>query len=523
MIDRTRVVKLRWPLAAAAAAGLLAAGAGVSWLLLDRGRQHAVAVPSEAPMPMAPPPAATAPDGATVTVTIPQDVAARAGLEVATVSTAPDAGNVTVPAVVEPHGYKEVMVTPLAGGRITRVLVELGQQVVRGQSMAEIYSPELASAQTQYLSARASLDAARQRLNRTDRLVEIGAASRQEYEEARAEEARLATEVESARSRLTLLGMSAARIQQLAVARQMTSTISVPAPIAGVVTTREANTGQNVDPSTTLFTVVDLSTVWVVGDVYERDFGKIRVGTSATVTTDAFAGLALTGKVSYIDPRVDEQTRTAKVRVEVANRDRALRLGMYVSLTLSAAGSRSALTVPAAAVQTIGDRTVVYVVDPGQQGRFIERQVTVGSRVDDKVQVLAGLSPGDVVVAQGSFFIRAERERVNPSGAASSAPTAAAPSSTAVGEIQTTGVIVQITERGFEPPRVTVPRGEQASITFVRRTDNTCAKELVIASQGIRRELPLNQPVTVAINASSSGEVAFVCGMNMLKGVIVVQ
>lgn len=422
MSERTRHVTLSRPLAVAAALIFLAGGAGGSWLLLNHDWKLATAVPIDAPRQPSPPSAEAAPHPATVSVTIPQDVAARAGIEVAPVATTMEAARITVPAVIEPHGYKQVIVTPLAGGRISRVMVELGQLVARGQTMAEIYSPELASAQTEYLSARASLEAARLRLQRTDRLVEIGAASRQEYEEVRAEEARLATALESTRSRLVLLGMPPPRIAQLAAAAQMTSTISVPAPMAGVVTARDANVGQNVDPSMPLFTVVDLSTVWIVGDVYERDFGKVRVGTTATVTTEAFAGLALDGKVSYIDPRVDESTRTAKVRVEVVNRDRRLRLGMFVKLTLAAEAAQSVLRVPTSAVQTVGGRSVVYVIDPGQRERFIERQVSLGSRVDGHVQVLEGVAAGDVVVAKGSFFIRAERERISPAGAGAADP-----------------------------------------------------------------------------------------------------
>jgi RND family efflux transporter MFP subunit len=521
MTEARRTIQLRRPLAIAAALALVVAGVGIALVFTSKDDDVAPA-PAAAMPPMTAPASGSADVDSTVTVTIPQDVVVRAGIEVAPVSTTTEAGQLTVPAVVEPHGYKEIPVTPLAAGRVTRVLVELGQQVTRGQTMAEIYSPELANAQTAYLSARAALEAARQRLKRTDRLVEIGAASRQEYEEARADEARLATEVEGARSTLTLLGMSAAQVERLTTARQMSSTVAVPAPIAGVVTERQANVGLNVDQGTQLFTVVDLSTVWVVGDVYERDFGKVRVGTPATVSTDAYAGLALTGRVSYIDPQVDPTSRTAKVRVEVVNRDRLLRLGMYVTLTLGAEASRTGIAVPAGAVQIIGDRTVVYVVDPAAQGRFVERRITVGSRSDDKVHVLSGLSAGDTVVTQGSFFVRAERERVNPS--ASTHAGHGGPSGPSAGGVVPPGPVqVQVTERGFEPPRVRVPRSTRVEIQFIRRTDNTCAKEVVVESQGIRRELPLNQPVTIEVNAGAGGEIAFACGMNMLKGAIVVE
>jgi RND family efflux transporter MFP subunit len=115
--------------------------------------------------------------------------------------------------------------------------------------------------------------------------------------------------------------------------------------------------------------------------------------------------------VSYIDPRVDPATRTAKVRVEVANADSALRLGMYVTLAFQTAAGERMTLVPREAVQTVGERSVVYVPTPNAEGTFAERAVKLGQPVGDSVQVLDGLKPGDKIVAAGSFFLRAEAAR----------------------------------------------------------------------------------------------------------------
>src|SRR5262249_18410553 len=146
-----------------------------------------------------------------------------------------------------------------------------------------------------------------------------------------AEHAAKLTAVESARSRLELLGLSAAAVDALGPSTGVGATTGVAAPIAGVVTERSANAGLNVGAGFRMFTVVDLSTVWVVADAYETDFSRVRAGASATVTTKAYPDLALRGHVSYIDPQVNPDTRTAKVRVEVPNPGERLRLGMFAA------------------------------------------------------------------------------------------------------------------------------------------------------------------------------------------------
>jgi RND family efflux transporter MFP subunit len=163
-----------------------------------------------------------------------------------------------------------------------------------------------------------------------------------------------------------------------------------------------------------LFVATDLSEVWVVGDLYEQDFARVRVGTEATLTTPAYPELRLEGRVSYIDPRVDLQTRTAKVRVEVPNPDGQLRLGMYMTMVFSTARRAAVVVVPRAAVQTIGGRQVVFVAVPDEEGRFVQRTVVLGPLAGESYPVLQGLQPGEVVVTEGSFFLRAERVRNAP-------------------------------------------------------------------------------------------------------------
>ena len=462
------------------------------------------------------PGAAAAPAGAAVSVSLSPEAIQRAGIVVAPVRAGGSNGVVRVPGVVEPNAYREVVVTPVAGGRVTRVNVQLGDQVRRGQTLAQIYSPQLADAQTRYLSAQAELEALTQQLRRTERLVEIGAASRQELEGVRATHTARATAVEGARSELVLLGMSPKAMKTLSAPSEINATIDVPAPIDGVVTKRNANVGLNVEPATELFTVLDLSSVWIVGQLYEKDFRLVRVGTPAQITTPAYPETVLRGTVSYIDPELSAETRTARVRVEVRNPDRRLRLGMFANLQFGVAGDESTALVPRDAVQLLGDRSVVYVIDKTQPGRFIEREIVPGRRTGEDIEVLSGVRPGEEVVAQGSFFVRAERERINP------ARPSAGPALAGTDQSRPPTATVKVTEKGFEPDRVTAPKGASVHVTFVRTTDATCATEVVVPSQNITRALPLNQPVTIVINAEGD-EVVFACGMNMFKGAVVAK
>jgi len=414
-------------------------------------------------------------------------------------------------------------VTPLVAGRVTKVGPALGDRVRRGQTLAEIYSPTLAEAQTRYVSAQAMLDAHDRELQRTQKLVEIGAASRQELEKIHAEHAAQTAAVQSARSQLELLGLSASALDKMAPGHTVSATTNIPAPIDGVVTERGANVGLNVDTATKLFTVVDLSRVWVVADLYEKDFSRVRVGSEATITMAARPELTLHGRVSYIDPQVSADTRTAKVRIEVPNTGAQLRLGMYADVVVVVAGTsgRPDLRVPRNAVQNVGDRTVVYLANPKAPGTFIEREVRLGQTSGEQVEVTSGIQSGDVVVTEGSFFVRAERERLGlRSGSATSAGGIAA-SSGADRAIQTVKVVVN--EQGFEPAKISLRAGTPARITFVRTTDKTCGTEVVFPSLNIKRALPLNAPVAIEFTPAKTGDIAFACGMNMLKGVVVVQ
>jgi RND family efflux transporter MFP subunit len=419
MSNRNRVHRTLLGLLLAAA--LVATGA-VGAIVALRYRGESAPPPAAATATSAPTgPAAGGeprPDpSADVEILLASDALARIGLKTATVTVREGHGTIQIPGTVMPNAYREVKVTPVASGIVTKTHVELGSVVKRGAPLLTLFSTELAEAQTKYLSMSAMLEADHQKLDRTTELVRIGAASRQELEEVTAVHEGHATEVEAARQRLLLLGLGPAQLQALRSASQVVSTVVVPAPIDGVITARSANLGQVVGMGQELMVVTDLSQVWALGDLYEQDFQAVRVGSDATLSAAAYPGLTLRGRVSYIDPRVDSQARTAKLRVEVPNADGRLRLGMYVTMAFVTRTGERKVVVPRSAVQILGDRQVVFLAVKDEEGKFIQRAVRLGESVSDAgYAVLSGLNPGDVVVTEGSFFLRAESVRNSPSG-----------------------------------------------------------------------------------------------------------
>jgi RND family efflux transporter MFP subunit len=220
-----------------------------------------------------------------------------------------------------------------------------------------------------------------------------------------------AAHVEEARQKLLLLGLDEQQISDVAAGRKVSTNIAISAPLDGVVTARNVNLGQVVTTAQDLLTVTDLSSVWIEANLLENDFGAVHVGTLATITTPAYVDRQYRGAASYIDPQVDPQTRTAKVRVAVENPGLALRLGMYMDVLFTSPAGATVPIVPKQAIQSIGATSVVFLEVEGYPGRFLQRTVKTGQESPAGFQVLDGLKPGETVVTEGSFLLRAESLR----------------------------------------------------------------------------------------------------------------
>jgi len=353
------------------------------------------------------------------TLTINTEQAQRAGIKIEPVGqliSTESTGQQTT-GVVQPNSYRETPVMSLVGGIVRSVGPVLGQNVLKGQTIAVVSSNDLADAQTKYLSAFAELEEHHKHHARTEKLVAIGAASREELEMASSKLKAAESEVANLRQRLLLLGLSSQRVSALRSTSQVNSEVSLPAPASGTVTSRSVNSGEVIEANKELLRVTDLSSVWVVAQVYEKDLGKVHIGSGVNITADTYPGRVFHGQISYVDPKVDPQTRTAQARIELANPGQQLKIGMYVIVAfaaLAAAGSTTPV-VPVAAVQNIGNQQVVFVAtsDPNV---FAMRPVRLGPESNSYYPVLEGLNVGDSIVTDGSFMLRAEWFKSHPSG-----------------------------------------------------------------------------------------------------------
>jgi membrane fusion protein, heavy metal efflux system len=341
----------------------------------------------------------------------------RAGLKIETVGEQPSAqaAGLLTTGTVQANSYKETPVISLVGGIVRSVGSELGQNVKSGQKLAVVFSNELADAQSRYLAAVAALDEHHRHHLRTIKLVEIGAASRQDLETATTQYREAETNVANLRQKLLLLGLSPQRIDSFNSTSQISSEVTVTAPSSGTLTSRSVNPGEVIEANKELMRVTDLSTVWVVGQVYEKDLATVRVGSGANVTSDAYPNRVFRGRVAYVDPKIDPATRTAQVRVELANPGQALKIGMYVNVAFGALGAAEKTTpvVPKGAVQTIGNQQFVFVASE-KPNEFVLRPIRVGTESNGLYPVLEGLSAGDRIVTEGSFLLRAEWLKQNP-------------------------------------------------------------------------------------------------------------
>ncbi len=395
-------------------------------------------------------------------VVLPTEALAAAGIEIAGVTERPAVARLSVTGSVEANQQQMQAVTPLVAGRVERVYAALGDNVRAGSMLATIGSPQIAemrgnlsAAQTQFtlaqrnlarvqraenrvavLSAKAKLDEAEATMRRTRRLIELGAGAGKDlvaadaaYKTAKAEydfqsnialnrevqEAQAA--VETARTEVTQIrsGLSALGASEAEGGQGSTALIAVRAPASGTVTERLINPGAGVEVGKPLFTIANISTVWVIANVPEAQIGSVRTGAPAEIRSAALGERAIVGRVSYIDPVLNAETRTARVRVEVANPGERLKVGMFVEMSFqtaavgvgTAAAAGSELVVPSEAVQRVGDRSVVFI--PKAEARHYEvRDVQIGGEVAGYSRVISGLSLGDHVVTKGSFTLKSQ-------------------------------------------------------------------------------------------------------------------
>jgi len=336
---------------------------------------------------------------------------ARAAINLETVPAATEELKSEIQATgeIKANAYKLAHVSPRISGKAIEVSGVLGQQVAPGESLALLDSLELGERKSAFLRARADLDVAKRNHERERRLFGQRISSEREYLEAKGEFERSEAAYQAAREALRLVGLSNTEIDAIKWETgddKRLSYFPLIAPFAGTIIERHVTIGELIGPADKPFTIADLSSVWVLLNVYEKDLANLSEGAAVRVSVTAYPGETFDGKVLYISRQIEPGTRTAEARIEVPNGDGRLRPGMFAraSIVSTSADTTTSLMVPRAALQRVRDETVVFV--PVGENEFEMRKVEVGRESEEQTQILAGLGEGERVVTEGAFYLK---------------------------------------------------------------------------------------------------------------------
>jgi Cu(I)/Ag(I) efflux system membrane fusion protein len=390
---------LKAALAVVLALGLF--GAGYWWGKSQDDSEHAASAAHESTSGMGEPQTSSGHEMPSGTFEVSPERQQLVGMRSAVAEVRPLVKKIRTVGIVSYDETRIAQVFTKVEGWIDKLFVDYtGKLVQKGQPLFTLYSPDLVSTQEEYLLAieakellsSSSLPAIRQG---PDSLLE------------------------ATRRRLSLWDISDEQIEDLQKTRQPKKSLTIFSPISGFVIKKDAFQGMRVMPDKELYTIADLSTVWVNADIYEFELSSIRVGQKASIALSYFPGRAFTGRVAWIAPVFEEKTRTAKVRIEVPNHNFILKPEMYANIEIDVEAGRK-LAVPDEAVLDSGLRKVVFL-DKGQ-GRFEPAEVKLGNKFDGYYEVLAGLSPGERILASASFLLDSESRLKEAMGAMAGMP-----------------------------------------------------------------------------------------------------
>jgi len=369
----------RWPrrIGVIAFAVILMAAAGAAWML-SRSRPVQSAAGAHIH-------GAESAAGAMPVALGPRDQQ-RIGVTFAAVELAPMDREVRTVAQVTYDETRVKTIAPLIEGWVDQLYVNFTGQAVRpGAPLFSIYAPMVVSAQQELLLARRLFD-------------DVSGGTPDAVRGAQ-------DLLDASRRRLRYWGVAESEIREIESSGTVRRTVTLHSPYTGVVIDKPVMAGQRIMPGDVAYRIADLSRIWLEGEVFERDLGAVRLGLPVQAEFTALPGDTRTGRVAYIYPTVNPETRTARIRVELANPGLALKPGMYATIRFSAP-SRPTLSVPRSAVLSTGERHLLFLRD--SSGQFVPRLVTVGFASDERVEILSGVTSSDTVVASGTFLVDAE-------------------------------------------------------------------------------------------------------------------
>ncbi|MFZ5615269.1 MAG: efflux RND transporter periplasmic adaptor subunit [Pseudomonadota bacterium] len=320
----------------------------------------------------------------------------RAGIKVQKLALQEKAEQVTVTATIQANQDRLAHVAPRVPGRIVKVSASLGDRVKAGQALAVLDSIELGEARSAYLQAASEDAVAQAGFERAQRLQADAIIPEKEFLRARAEHEKARAALRAAADRLRMMGVDPAKLSG--------STFPVVAPFAGTIIEKKAVLGELAPVDQSLFTVADLSVLWIEANLFEKDLAKVRPGAQANVTVSAYPGEVFKGKLTYISSVVDKDSRTVKARVEVPNPDGRLKPEMFATAAIHTGSSVKALLLPEDAVLLVQGQPTVFVAE---KGGFEPRPVEVGERAQGQIVIKSGVEAGESVVVGGAYALKA--------------------------------------------------------------------------------------------------------------------
>ena len=317
-------------------------------------------------------------------------------------------GSLQVAAHVETDARRIAHVGSPVAGRILRLLAFEGQTVQAGTVLAMLHSTDLSDTQFALIKASSQQNLAAAGVKRAEQLVAADVIGRAELERRQAELLQASTEAASYRTQLRGLGMTETQIHQLETSRKLSADYPVVTPRGGTVLKREITIGQVVQPADPAFTIADLSSVWIVANVPEEDAGSLKQGVKVTVRVPALPEENIVGRLSFVSPIVDPDTRTVAVRMDVENPGGVLKPDQLASMTFIGQSERK-LTVPSAAVVREENKDYVFV-ELGPQ-KYVLRELSLGEEENDRRVVRSGVREGERIVTEGAFHLNNQRKR----------------------------------------------------------------------------------------------------------------
>jgi len=332
-------------------------------------------------------------------LTLTSDEALRAGVKVEEAKSQLTGESVVVTATIRPDQERLAKVAPRIEGRVTAAPVKLGEQVRAGQTLATLDSVAVGEAHAAWVHAQSELRISEADFNRAQALDRDEIIPRKDFVRAQSDRDKAAAALRAAADRLRLLG------GQTHPAGASVSGFAVTAPFAGTVIEKKLTLGDLANPSEPLFTVADLSRVWILADLPEASLAKVRVGAKASVSVAAYPGEVFRGTVGHIGATLSKESRTVAARIEIANADGRLKPEMFATATIEAGGKQSeAISLPDAAIVLLAGQPTVFVFE---QGAYEARLVEPGERLAGRTVLRSGLKSGEQVVTAGAYALKA--------------------------------------------------------------------------------------------------------------------